>query len=177
MLLIMRHGKAKGRNAGERDFDRGLRKRGLHDATRMGEVLLEKGWVPDLIITSSAERAVMTADAVAQACGYSGKISQMESLYLGTAEQFVRVLEELGYEEDERPVGNEEERVCIDRIMMVGHQPGLSHLVHVMTGQSVDMVTGAVAVVGLGIDSWFEINNGGTGRGRLLDICLPSDVD
>ncbi len=172
----MRHGKAKGRNAGERDFDRRLHKRGLLDATRMGEVILEKGWTPDLIVSSSAERAAMTADAVAQACGYSGKILQMESLYLGTAEQYIRVLEELGYEEDERHVGDEEGCVCFERIMMIGHQPVLSHLVHEMTGQSVDMVTGAVAVIGFGIESWSEISNGGTGRGRLVDICLPSDV-
>ena len=169
LLLVMRHGKAKGRDAGGSDFDRRLRKRGLRDAKRMGELLAEKGLVPDVIISSSAVRAVMTAEAVADSCGYGGEVVRMESLYLGNAEEYVRVLSEMGYEEEGKGL--------MERVMVVGHQPGLSLLVYQLTGQSVDMVTGAIAVIRLGIDGWDAVDEIGVGTGKLDGVYEPDGGD
>ncbi|MCA1853588.1 MAG: hypothetical protein LC647_14695, partial [Beggiatoa sp.] len=44
-------------DAGERDFDRPLAKRGQRDAPHMGEWLRAQGLVPDLVLASPARRA------------------------------------------------------------------------------------------------------------------------
>ena len=64
-LLALRHAKSSWGNANLTDFERPLNKRGQRDAPRMGELLKERDLTPDLIITSSAERALATAEAVA----------------------------------------------------------------------------------------------------------------
>jgi len=170
VLLVMRHGKAKGRGAQERDFDRGLRDRGLRDAAGMGAILVAKGLVPDVILSSPARRAVMTAETIAESCGFGGEIVEMESLYLGSVENYMRVLGEFGCEEEE----GEGRRV---RVMVVGHQPGLSQLIYSLTGRSVEMVTSAIAVIRIGIAGWSAIEDSESGAGKLDGWYRPGDID
>jgi len=69
-LLLMRHAKSSWDDAAISDYDRPLNARGRRAAPRMGQLLREEGLVPDLIVTSSARRALETAQAVATAAGY-----------------------------------------------------------------------------------------------------------
>ena len=66
VLLLLRHGKSSWESAGLSDHDRPLNNRGKRDAPRMGNVLLEEGIVPEIIISSSAIRARSTAEKVAK---------------------------------------------------------------------------------------------------------------
>ena len=52
----------------------------------------EHGLTPDLIIGSDAVRARLTADAVAKAAGYEGKIRLEPRLYAASAAVFLGVL-------------------------------------------------------------------------------------
>jgi phosphohistidine phosphatase SixA len=49
-------------------------KRGRRDAPRMGELVREYGLIPDVVISSDAVRARLTAEAVAEAARYTGEI-------------------------------------------------------------------------------------------------------
>ena len=73
-LLILRHAKSSWDNTWLSDHERPLNDRGRRDAPRMGRLLRDEELVPDLIITSSAERALSTAEAAALACDYDQEI-------------------------------------------------------------------------------------------------------
>lgn len=60
-LYLIRHAKSSWGNPGLRDHDRPLNERGLHDAPKMAVFLAENAANPDLIISSTAKRALTTA--------------------------------------------------------------------------------------------------------------------
>jgi phosphohistidine phosphatase len=64
-LIIVRHAKSSWDNPDLDDFDRPLNKRGLKDAPRMGKRLKEKHITPDIMLSSPAERALATCQAIA----------------------------------------------------------------------------------------------------------------
>jgi phosphohistidine phosphatase len=78
-LLILRHAKSSWKEQDLLDRDRPLNKRGKNDTPRMGKLLKDEDLIPDLIMT--AVRAKKTAELVAKACKYKGKIVLDHSLY------------------------------------------------------------------------------------------------
>ncbi len=87
-LYLMRHSKSDWSDVSLGDFERGLNKRGFNDAILMGKVLKSKGAVFDLVFSSAAKRAELTAVIVSSICRYDvDNIKTKESLYLcGTGE-------------------------------------------------------------------------------------------
>ncbi|HZV69432.1 MAG TPA: histidine phosphatase family protein [Saprospiraceae bacterium] len=61
-VCFVRHAKSAWDQPGVDDFDRRLDARGLHDAPMMAAKMHDLGLVPDLIITSGANRARSTAE-------------------------------------------------------------------------------------------------------------------
>jgi len=74
-LLILRHAKSSWKNPGLADHNRPLNKRGKRDAPRVGRLLRDKNLTPDLILSSTAKRALDTAEAAAESSGYEGEIN------------------------------------------------------------------------------------------------------
>ena len=64
-LLIVRHAKSSWKDESLADRDRPLNKRGTANAPEMGKRLLRRKLVPDMIISSLARRALLTARAMA----------------------------------------------------------------------------------------------------------------
>jgi phosphohistidine phosphatase len=60
-LFLIRHAKSSWADMGARDIDRVLNDRGHKDAPEMASFLHQKGVLPDLIVSSPAKRAMMTA--------------------------------------------------------------------------------------------------------------------
>ncbi len=159
-LLIMRHAKSSWRNANLSDHERPLNKRGQRDAPRMGKLLKEKGLAPDLIITSTAERALRTAELTALNCDYDGELQLDGRFYGGWPQTFIDVL---------RGVADVHERV-----MIVAHNPGLAELVAALTGHDGRFTTANVAHVQLPIASWRELTR--KTPGRLLHLWRPKEI-
>ncbi len=143
-LLVLRHAKSSWKNANLADFERPLNKRGKNDAPRMGELLRREGIVPDLIISSSAVRALATAEAVASACGYESEIQTTRQFYHAWPDDYVEVI-------------NSVSNAC-DRVMVVGHNPGMESLVEELTGEWIKMPTAALVQIALRITQWSELN-------------------
>jgi len=61
-VCFVRHAKSNWDNPGLKDFDRPLDQRGLKDAPVMAHQMKKLGLIPDLIITSGANRAKSTAE-------------------------------------------------------------------------------------------------------------------
>ncbi len=139
-LLLMRHAKSSWKDGSLDDHDRPLKKRGRRAAPRMGRLLADEGLLPDLVLTSTALRAVETGRAVVEACGYVGPVQALAELYLATPETYVAALQRLGNE--------------AERVLLVGHNPGLEVLVDGLSGRQVELPTAAIALIHLPIERW-----------------------
>lgn len=142
-LLVLRHAKSSWKNVNLADFERPLNKRGENDAPRMGELLRREGIVPDLIISSAAERAVQTAEAVALACGYESEIQTTRRFYHASPKDYIELINNAPDE--------------YNRIMIVGHNPGMESLVEELTGEWVRMPTAALVQIALKMSLWSQL--------------------
>lgn len=156
-LFILRHAKSSWDNARLADHDRPLNERGLRDAPYMGQLLRREGLIPDLIITSTAERALRTAEMVALACGYDRDLQINRHFYLAGPETYLATLRHLAPE--------------VQSVMVVGHNPGLEELLERLTGRSEAMPTAALAHLSFPIEHWADLR--GNGSGRLQNFWLP----
>jgi phosphohistidine phosphatase len=160
-LLIMRHAKSSWKEEGQHDHERPLNKRGKRDAPRMGEWLRAESLEPDLIVCSSAVRARKTAEAVAEASRFGGEIEISANLYAAEPEAYFGVLSAL----PDKP----------QRVLVIGHNPGLEQLVNDLTGEAVSMSTAAIAQVTLPIKHWSELDE--TIEGQLVAVRSPREVE
>jgi phosphohistidine phosphatase len=159
-LLILRHAKSSWAHAAVTDHDRPLNKRGRMAAPRMGALLAGEDLVPQAIVASTAVRAVCTAELAADAAGYDGPIRTEAALYHATPEAILRVV-----------AGTPE---SCERLLIVGHNPGLEELVLHLTGSDERLPTGALAHVELEVASWREAPSA---RGRLLGLWRPRELE
>jgi len=165
-LLIMRHAKSDWDSAARHDFDRPLAKRGKRDAPRVGAWLYREGLVPDLVLSSPAERARATAikickrmDIDKQAIRWDERIYEAETTAL---------LELLG----QCPARH-------DTVLLVGHNPGLESLVRYLTDDDFDppkdgklMPTAAVARLEMPHD-WSRLARG---CANLISLTRPKHL-
>jgi phosphohistidine phosphatase len=158
-LLILRHAKSSWNNARLADHDRPLNPRGKQDAPHAGRWLRDRDLTPDLIVTSSAERALATAEAVALASDYDREIAVTRAFYHAAPENYLELLAGLSDE--------------YERVLVVGHNPGLEELVEQLSGRAETMVTAALAVVELPIDRWPDLDE--ATAGKLVEMWRPSD--
>lgn len=159
-LLVLRHAKSSWKNVNLADFDRPLNKRGKNDAPRMGALLKQEEIVPELIISSSAERALATAEAVALACGYDSEIQITRQLYHAWPEAYLEMLNNV-------PDENQ-------RVMVVGHNPGVESLVEELTGDWIRMPTAALAQISLNINQWSELSL--DSKEELINYWWPKEL-
>ena len=83
LLTLVRHGKSSWQTAGQTDFDRPLNDRGRADAPVMASRLVNGGYIPDLILCSSAVRTQQTAALLAEGMNLSlDRILPYKELYL-----------------------------------------------------------------------------------------------
>lgn len=68
-LYLFRHAKAAWAEPGTRDFDRPLTGRGRANASEMGLAMRASGFIPDLVLCSTARRARETWECAARSLG------------------------------------------------------------------------------------------------------------
>jgi phosphohistidine phosphatase len=159
-LLVLRHAKSSRNDPGLADHERPLNTRGRRDGPRIGELVREEGLVPDVIISSDAVRARLTAEAVGAAAGFTGEIVLDERLYLAGPTDIVAVLQTA--------------HANTETVMIVGHNPGLEELVERLTGEPQDLPTAALAQIVLPIDRWRDLTL--STRGVLVAHWRPEEL-
>ena len=113
-VLILRHAKSSWKGRGFSDHARPLNNRGKKAAPRMGQVLYEEDLVPDVILSSTAQRARDTADLVAEASGFEGEVVYLDDFYHAWPSDYLDALRNLSSE--------------INSAIIVGHNPGMEML-------------------------------------------------
>ena len=159
-LLVLRHAKSSWDDPALDDHERPLNKRGQRDAPRMGALVREYGLVPDVVISSDALRARLTAEAVAETARYTGEILLDPDLYMAGPADILSLLPRV--------------RENADTVMIVGHNPGLEQLVEQLTGERQDLPTAALAQIGLPIDQWRDFKR--WMRGTLVGLWRPKEL-
>ena len=159
-LLILRHAKSSWKHPEWTDHDRPLNKRGKRDAPCMGKLLRTQGLVPDLIISSTAKRARSTAKIVARKSGYKEEVELTPRFYLASPSEYISVLTRLSDD--------------YERVMVVGHNPGMEELVERLTGELEIMTTAALAQVLLSIDQWSQLDE--ETAGELAHLWRPKEL-
>lgn len=139
-VLIMRHAKSAWDMPYDTDFERPLNKRGRKAAPAMGAFLAERDLLPDLIVSSPAQRARETAELFMEAADYHGEIEFESGIYHAYAVELMGIVQSLPDE--------------LERVMLVGHNPGFEMLVEQLCGGAVRMPTAAIAYIWLGVASW-----------------------
>ena len=121
-LLILRHAKSDWEAGASGDFDRPLAKRGRKDAPRVGEWLFREGLVPDLVVSSPAERAKQTALRVCESMDFKKKrIVWDDAIYGASLPRLLGVLARCPRD--------------ASTVLLVGHNPGLEELVTYLAGE------------------------------------------
>lgn len=153
-LVLLRHAKA-GWPEDVADADRPLTIRGKHDAPLAGQWLAEHLPPIDIAICSTAVRARQTWSLVAAELDHAPLFHPDDRLYGASAEQLLAVTEMLP---DEAATA-----------LLVGHNPGLEELVHLLTGAPHELKTCAIAVLSCP-ENWASI----TARtAALIDSAVP----
>ena len=166
-LALLRHAKSDWDDIALRDFDRGLNDRGRRGAAAIGRHIRNYGWKCDAVIASPAERVKRTIEA----SGLDIEPSYDERLYLADALTLISVLREI----DGDP----------DRVLLVGHNPGLQELVFRLAekeGEDDELLsraaekfpTASLAVLSCDIPSWADLV---PGCAKLVHFARPRDLD
>ena len=158
-LFVLRHAKSSWENADLSDFERPLNKRGLEAAPLMGKVIKENRFQPEIILSSPARRAKQTAEIIKEKAEINTEIKFEERIYEASPARLLEVVSEQSNN--------------IERLMIVGHNPGLEGLVRLLTGQIEPMPTAALAVIDLQITKWSEISSS---NGTLRTLIRPKEI-
>ena len=159
-LLLLRHAKSSWDHPDLVDHDRPLNKRGKRDLPRVGGLLVQAQLVPEHILTSTAVRARKTASGVADASGFTGEICRSEQLYLAAPRQIMALVRNLSDRHQ--------------RVMLVGHNPGLESLLAALSGSDRAMPTAALGHIELDISHWSDLQ--GDVNAELINFWRPRDL-
>lgn len=160
-LLLMRHAKSSWANESLSDHERPLNKRGIEAAGKMGRLLSDNELVPDLILSSTSKRTKETIQYFLDACHFSGEVIFTRNLYHGGPEEILESIHQWGE--------------GFSRVMIVGHNPGISYALEDFTGERERMVTAAIAQIVFEGEKWEGILENLSGN--LVNFWIPREID
>jgi len=142
-LLIPRHAKSSWDDPNQDDYDRPLNKRGRKEAKSVGKFMRARKLLPELVLTSTAERARETVELWQRKSHYGGPVEAVRDFYLAPPDRYLEALAALG--------------TRCSSVMLVGHNPGLEELVLRLTGVAQQLPTAALVELHLAHASWDRV--------------------
>jgi phosphohistidine phosphatase len=140
-LYLIRHAKSDWSDESKSDFDRGLNKRGQKAILSMAHALKEKNVMPDLILSSSAKRAQLTAKGLAKELGYGGKIKYSDALYMAEPIDVISMIKEI--------------KDKYNNVFIIGHNPETTELTDLIQDDYIDNIpTLGIVALKLPIKHW-----------------------
>ena len=162
-LYLMRHAKSSWKKPLP-DHERPLNRRGKRAAERIGRELVRRRLFPELILASDAKRARATAKRLLRAFTAEAKppLQLDPALYEADA---LTILEEIAATDEK-----------IGDLLVIGHNPGISELAVLLTGdRSLEWLpTGAVIGMKIKGKGWKEI---APGDGELFLRLYPRELE
>jgi phosphohistidine phosphatase len=160
-LIVLRHGTAEQPEFGRSDFERELTQSGQAEALRVGQTLLERQLIPDVIVSSSARRAVATAQQVALGCKFDRAVIEHSELYSAGVEAILNVI-----------------RTSISdnasTALIVGHNPGFAYIIELFGQEFVSLPPAGWAAINLNVESWTEVDR--NVESNVTDYATPKST-
>jgi len=142
-----------------RDEARALTARGRRAAERVGELIADR--LPARVLSSTSVRTRETVAGLKKGGAYFGPIEFLPELYLAEPSGYVRALARHGRD--------------AERVLVVGHNPGLEDLVTRLSGERVTLPPAALAECALDLESWSDLTLGT--HAELLGLAYSSGDD
>ena len=133
-LILLRHAKAEHPEQLE-DIQRPLSLVGRRQAGAVGASLAAEGLVPDLVLSSSSVRTRQTWELVRATLGAAPEVQFVEKIYLAGTRELLEVVQGVPDE--------------VRTLLVVGHEPTVSHLASALAGPGSDEATVARVSVGV----------------------------
>ncbi len=169
-LTLLRHAKSTWDDPVARDYDRPLNAKGKRAARAVGRYMREQGLAFDRATASPATRVSETIDEIA--AGLGGKIAPEwdRRIYLASADTLLDIIHETPD--------------SADRLLLVGHNPGMEELVLLLVpDRDEDLTrdkveekypTASLAEIALEVDHWADVARD---SGTLVRFVRPRDLD
>ncbi len=119
-IYLLRHAEAQQAAPGQRDFDRPLNDNGYAAAEIVADEAVDKGYKPDLVISSTALRCRQTAEAMRRAVTPETEFRFVDAMYNGTLEIYLSLI-----------AGQTDQ----DSVMLVGHNPIIEQTLAALIGR------------------------------------------
>jgi phosphohistidine phosphatase len=157
-IYIVRHAKSSWDNPGVDDHDRPLAASGVKKTKLIIDFLKKNNVLPDLMMSSTAERAKKTAFMIANGLGYPiEEVLVDRKLYHASPDN---ILDELYIQPD-----------SINSVMIFGHNPTLTYFVNQFIDPPIiNLPTSGVVVIEFATEKWSEI---GSAKYRTLFTVFP----
>jgi phosphohistidine phosphatase len=153
-LYVLRHGQAVPEAEASSDHARPLTPRGQAEVRQSAQHLAERASPPSLVVSSSAARALQTAQLGLAALPPATSLSVRDDLYLAEPASYLDAL----------AAGADPHQA----VMVVGHNPGLEALVHLLTERSEHLATASLVEIELPLEAWKDLPGAARGFGRLV---------
>jgi phosphohistidine phosphatase len=167
-LVLLRHAKSAWPDVA--DHDRPLARRGQRDAPRAGRWLRQSGYVPDLVVCSTARRARETWQLAAAELASAPVVRFEPRVYQAGADDLLDLVRQTPPE--------------VRTLLVVGHEPTMRALTLLLAAAAADgsdpgplervrlkFPTAATAVLAF-TAGWPELGQGGA---ALADFAVPAD--
>lgn len=168
-LMLLRHAKSAWTETGMDDRDRPLTPRGQRAAQAMGQVMLDRGLLPDLVLCSPAKRARETWALVAEGLKTAPKMLVDEAIYdFGNGGRIAKAVAQRGGD--------------AATVLIVGHNPSLERLANRLAKTGAHKLrdrlekkfpTAALTVIDFDIEDWAALDGA---TGDLSHFIRPRDV-
>lgn len=157
-LILTRHAKSSWDDPAQPDHDRPLNARGRRSARELGDWLASRGYEPEEVLCSTAERTRETWAGIAMApLEVRPHIRYEPGLYHAAPEKMLEILRS----------------ASAPTVMMIGHNPGIAEFAGMLPARApLDpdfrrYPTAATLVVDFQIDDWSEL---APAQGSVLDF-------
>ena len=146
VLYLVRHAKSDWDNEGTADIDRPLKPKGIRNAYEVARRLKLDNKIPDLIMSSPANRAMHTAIIFVRVFGLPAECYHVSNiLYESSSDKIIELIKstETNYKS----------------LMLVGHNPDFTELASsFVRSQVVNIPTSGVVTLKFNINNWQEIH-------------------
>lgn len=171
-LYLLRHAKSSWSDHAMDDHDRPLNRRGQQNAPLMGQFMRKSGFVPDMILCSTARRTAETLSLIVPYIGDETPVRFERNLYLASSDAMLDRIREAD--------------ASCERLLVVAHNPGMEHLAadlvsrkklngteNLLETMLSKYPTAALTVVDFDVEDWREV---ALGTGLLREFKCPRDL-
>ena len=159
-IILFRHAKSDWNATYSSDHQRPINQRGIKASKLMGSYLAKINEIPDLIISSSALRALQTMENAISAGKWESKITVKKEVYHASVSTLIDLI---------KRTKNIYSNICV-----IGHEPTFSYFLKSITDESVfKFPTATMAKIILKVESW---NNLDYKSSKLLWVRKPKEL-